>query len=185
LKFAVKKKSGFISFDEVVKIYDANGVLFYFKENRNGKLHFNLPTGIYSTLNNLHNSSIRNYKLYKLPKGNNIKTLPKKFRIVYIKNPHKCSVDNKSHTIYFDLSFKKSPLPIKDYIKLHELGHYFYSGEGQKSEILCDLFSANQMLIVGYNPSQIRWAQSGTLTDSNTSLERKEKVYNHISKSFL
>lgn len=168
----------------MVKIFDNNGTLFYFKENREGKIHFNLPSGIYSTLNELNKSSVRKYKLYDLPKGNAIKKLPKKFHIRFIKNPHKCSVNNSTHTIYFDYSFKSKPKPVLEYILFHELGHYFFSGQGQKSEILCDLFSANQMLIVGYNPSQIKWAQSGTLSDSDTSTERKEKVFNHISNSF-
>jgi hypothetical protein len=66
------------------------------------------------------------------------------------------------------------------YILLHEVGHYFYSGQGQKSEIYCDLFSANEMLKIGFNPSQIKWAQSGTLSNSETSLERKDKVFNHL-----
>jgi hypothetical protein len=40
------------------------------------------------------------------------------------------------------------------------------------------------MLKIGYNPSQVRWAQSGTLTDSKTSLERKQKVNKNLKNSF-
>lgn len=184
IKFKVSKKQGFCSFDAIIKIYDSRNVLFYFKENRKGKICFNLPKGIYSTYNNLHNTSVRKYKLSKLPKSKNPKKLPENFEIKYIDNPHKCSVDNVKHIIYFDKSFKNMPLPVKDYVKFHELGHYFYTGEGNKSEILCDLFAKNCMLMCGYNPSQVRWAQSGTLSDSDTSIERKNKVNNNLKKSF-
>ena len=76
------------------------------------------------------------------------------------------------------------PLPVKDYIKFHELGHYFYSGEGNKSEILCDLFAKNCMLKCGYNPSQVRWAQNGTLSNMISSKIRKEKVNDKLKNSF-
>lgn len=183
--FKVSQKSGFYSFDPVVKIYDNNGKLFYLKENKNGKLYFNLPTGVYKTFNTLSKQKPRKYKETKLPKANNPKQLPLRFKIVYCKNPNKCSVDNNKHIIYFDYSFKNVPLPVKDYIKFHELGHYFYSGQGNKSEILCDLFAKNCMLKCGYNPSQIRWAQSGTLGNSKTSKQRKSKLNKKINDSFL
>lgn len=183
--FFIKDKTGFYCFDAIVKIYDKNNRLFYFKENKNGKLYFNLPTGVYNTYNSLSKQQPRIYKLTKLPMANEKKTLPKTFKIIYCENPHKCSVDNNKHIIYFDYSFRDMPLPVKDYIKFHELGHYFYSGQGNRSEILCDLFAKNCMLKIGYNPSQVRWAQSGTLTDSKTSLERKEKVNNNLKNSFL
>lgn len=184
-KFKVNEKTGFYCFDAIVKIYDDRGILFYFKENKDGKIYFNLPKGVYSTFNTLSKKAPRSYNLTKLPTANDKKELPKKFKIVYCENPHKCSVDNNRHIIYFDNSFKNMPLPIKDYIKFHELGHYFYSGQGNRSEILCDLFAKNCMLKIGYNPSQVRWAQSGTLSDSKTSLERKSKVNEKIKKSFL
>ena len=182
MKFVIRNKTGVKSFDDVVKIYDNRGILFYLKENRKGILHFNLPRGIYSSSNNLMKAKLVNYEFFKLPKPNKVKPLPKNFKIVYKNNPHKCSVDNIRHIIYFDTSFKMSPLPIKDYIKFHEVAHYFYSGEGNKSEISCDLFAMNKMIEVGYNLSQIRWAQTGTLSDSQTSLERKEKVDNQLNK---
>jgi hypothetical protein len=183
--FKVSQKSGFYSFDPVVKIYDNNGKLFYLKENKKGKLYFNLPTGVYKTFNTLSKQQPRKYKETKLPKANNPKQLPSRFKIVYCRNPNKCSVDNNKHIIYFDHSFKNVPLPVKDYIKFHELGHYFYSGEGNKSEILCDLFAKNCMLKCGYNPSQIRWAQSGTLSNHKTSKQRKQKVNDKLKNSFV
>lgn len=183
-KFVVREKSGFSSVDYLIKVFDNRGILFYFRENLEGKkITFNLPKGMYQTQNTLYKTSPLNYKLINLPIPNNKKKLPSEFKIYYIKNPHKCSVDNRRHIIYFDLSFKNMPLPVKDYIKFHELGHYFYSGQGQRSEILCDLFAANQMLKVGYNKSQIAWAQRGTLGQTETSKERKEKVFNHIQKT--
>lgn len=181
----VNEKTGFYCFDSIIKIYDHRGVLFYFKENKNGKIRFNLPKGLFQTNCDLYKlKEPVKYRFTNLPKGNNIKKLPKNFKIVYINNPHKCSVDNDKHIIYFDNSFKQFPLPVKDYIKFHELGHYFYSGENNKSEILCDLFAKNCMLKVGYNPSQIQWAQNGTLSDSDTSSERKKIVKEKIKKTF-
>lgn len=186
LTFVCRDKCGFSTTDNVVKIYDNNNVLFYFKENRNGKLYFNLPRGKYKTYNNLFKCKPRQYKKHYLPKPNKRKKLPENFEIKYINNPNKCSVDNKNHIIYFDNSFKRSPLPIKDYIKFHELGHYFYSGEGNRSEICCDIFAANCMLKIGYNPSQVKWAQNGTLSNEvKTSRIRKNEINKRVKNSFL
>lgn len=184
-RFTVKTKSGFKSFDTVVKIYDKNGILFYCKDNKQGLLHFNLPKGEYLTYNNLMPSKLRVYKLPKLPKANNVKTLPNDFKIIFAENPNKCSVDNKNHIIIFDNSFKKQPIPVIDYILFHELGHYLYSEQGNKSEINCDLFAMKKMLEIGYNPSQILWVQSGTLSDNKSTLERKNKIHTHTLNSFI
>ena len=184
-KFTVKTKCGFKSFDTVVKIYDKNGILFYCKENPIGLLHFNLPTGEYLTYNSLMPSKIREYKLPKLPKANNLKNLPKDFKIIFCDNPNKCSVDNQNHVIYFDNSFKKQPIPVIDYILFHELGHYLYSEQGNKSEINCDLFAMKKMLEIGYNPSQILWVQNGTLSDNKQTKERKETIKNKTINSFI
>lgn len=184
-KFTVKTRSGFKSFDTIVKIYDKSGILFYCKENKEGLLHFNLPIGEYLTYNDLIPSKLRVYKLPKLPKPNNVKTLPNDFKIIFANNPNKCSVDNKNHVIIFDNSFKKQPIPVLDYILFHELGHYFYSNEGNKSEINCDLFAMKKMLEIGYNPSQIHWVQYGTLSDNKDTIERKEKIYNNTLNSFI
>jgi hypothetical protein len=81
LTFICRDKCGFSTTDNVIKIYDNNGILFYFKENRNGKLHFNLPRGQYKTYNNLYKTKERQYKKHSLPKPNKRKKLPKNFEI--------------------------------------------------------------------------------------------------------
>ena len=184
MRFVLNSKSGFITFDPEVIIYDEDGILFYSKKNAIGKLHFNLPKGTYETNNNISKTTFKKFPLSKLEKPNAIKKLPKDgFKIIYCKNPNKCSVDNKRHIIYFDNSFKSAPRPVKMYIKLHELGHYFYSGEGNKSEINCDVFAANKMLKLGYNPSQIYEAQNSTLSRGiHTSNMRRLNVYDYLSK---
>lgn len=185
MRIFLDKKSGFTTTDKLVVVNDARGQIFYYKENTDGLLHFNLPEGEYTHDNNLTPAKPRNYQLKWLPKGNRIKPLPPNgFTIVFEENPNKCSVDSDTHTIYFDNSFKTAPQPIIDFIKAHELGHYFYSGQGQRSERLCDLFAYNTLLDYGYNPSQIWHAQKISLSDSEKAQVRKNEIYQQANKNF-
>lgn len=183
--FNLDKKSGLISKDYVIEIKDNNG-LFYFKENPNNKeIYFNLPAGIYQSDNNLFlMNNPKNYKLIDLPVRNHFKKMPKDLKIVYTKNPNKCSVDLNNNVAFFDYSFMNKPSYIKDFVYYHELGHYKYLGEGNESEKNCDSYAFNRMIKKGYNPSQIMAANYFTLTNKPTSLERKENIYLHTLKSY-
>lgn len=182
--FQLKNKSGFISFDKTIEIFDNNGIPFYIKKNKKRQIHFNLPRGSYQTRNVLASSDFRKYKTPEIPKPNLITKLPDKLLVLFISNPHKCSINLKDGVIYFDFEFKKYPKPLIDFVKFHELGHYFFKGEGNESEKNCDLFSGSIMLALGYNPSQIIWAQRATLSEKGKAVIRKKFVEQFIKKSF-
>lgn len=184
MTFSCSKKTGFVCYDKLIEIYDSNRIPFYVKKNNVGKLHFNLPKGEYVTRNNIQKAEFRKYKLPRIEEGNSKTKLPKQFKVVFCNNPHKCSVDLKNGIIYFDNIFKTYPRPLIDFVKFHELGHYYYKGEGNASEKKCDLFAACIMLCVGYNPSQIAWAQQSTLSEQIHAKQRKNFVYNNIQNVF-
>lgn len=178
------KKTGFKSKDKLIEIYDSNNLPFYVKKNERPEIYFNLPKGTYITRNNLIETKPRVYKLPKLKKPNDLSKIPVKFEVVFTNNPHKCSVNLKDGIIYFDNSFRTMPKPLIDFVKFHELGHYFYRGQGNDSEKNCDLFSGSVMLAIGYNPSQIIWAQRSTLSEQKKAMDRKQHVEEKVKKSF-
>jgi hypothetical protein len=183
--FEVIGKSGFKSTDKVISIFDTDNSIFYYKENESKKnIKFNLPKGIYFTKNNLEIIAPIKYKFSKLSKTYNETKTPESFIISYGNNPHKCTVDLNKGTIFFDNRYKSAERYTIDYIIFHELGHYFYYGKGQKSEIDCDKFAANCMLSLGYNPSQIRAAQFYTLSENEEAKERKKEIYNLTQNSY-
>jgi hypothetical protein len=175
--FEVLEKSGFITTDKRIEVFDAFMKPFFIENNNKKIFYFNLPKGKYFSKNNLKKASEpRLYSLQNLPDANDFKRLPKTFKIFYIENPNKCTVDVERNIIYFDYSFRDKPEPFLVYIKLHELGHYFYSGEENKSEIFCDWFAYNQMINLGYNPTQIYKAILLTLSDRPDAQIRKNFI---------
>jgi len=181
MKFKINKKTGFRCFDKELLILDKSGIPFYYLKNDNYEFKFNLPVGTYYTNNNL--SKLPNSVFYSKPKLKdryNFKKVPNGFKIIYSNNPNKCSVDLDKHIIIFDYSFKDKPRFERDFIKFHELGHYFYSGKGQQSEKDCDDFSAFCMIVIGYNPLQIRVASKYSLSNTKDGLERKTQNFNYL-----
>lgn len=183
--FEVLGKIGLLCNDSEIFIYDANGSIFYYKENKERKnIKFNLPKGNYESKNNLKQIEPLKYKFAKLSKPYNTSILPEKFITSFGVNPHKCTVDLNKGTVLFDNKYKDAERYTLDYIIFHELGHYFYYGKGQKSEIDCDKFAANCMLSLGYNPPQIRAAQFYTLSENEDAKERKNEIYNLTKSSY-
>jgi hypothetical protein len=190
--FTCKQKTGFVSTDELIKIFDSENKPFYVYPNKTGVIKFNLPKGAYSTNNKLAKLPAPVfYILPPLPIPTVKRKLPKRFKIVFKNNPNKCSVYHKIGLIVFDNSFKDKPKFFLTFIKLHELGHYFYSSkdknplsnEYQQNEIYCDTFARNKMLKLGYNPAQIQQAINLTLTQV-TSDHRKQYSQSQLEKSF-
>lgn len=164
MKLINKYKAGFVCSEPLILICDQNGREFYRKENKKGYIHFNLPAGIYFTQNNLNAASFRKYPLPPLAKENHRRE-EKQFKIIFAENPHKCSINTATGLVIFDNSFIDKPKYILDFILWHEYGHYYYSGQGQKSEMNCDRYAQRQMLRQGYNPSQITQAIALSLSD--------------------
>lgn len=78
--------------------------------------------------------------------------------------------------IKYDRNFFERLTPeARLFVILHEHGHYLYS-----DELNCDLFAANEMLKMGFNPSQIVNASIVSLGDS--SHFRKQGLINYIRK---
>jgi len=86
--------------------------------------------------------------------------------------------------IYFDNQFKNEKTFIKDFVLNHELGHYRYLNEGQKSELNADAYAYNKMIEIGYNPSQIAVANFYVLSNKKSSLERKKEIYKQTKNSY-
>lgn len=183
--FKVDKKSGFQSFDKNLLIIDSNdGIPFYFRPNENQNQKFNLPVGDYETQNKIY--KLKKPIFYSLPKMKtryNFQKYPTKLKIFFGYNPNKCTVDLDNHTILFDESFRNEPRFVIDFIKFHELGHFRYSGKGLQSEKDCDNFACLCMLIVGYNPSQIRTANEISLGNHLDANKRKRENLQYL-KSF-
>ena len=192
LEFCCKYKTGYFSYDPLIKIFDNENKPFYVCPNKNGVIKFNLPRGVYKTENKIIKlASPVKYKLETLPKRTVKRKLPENFKIVFAENPNKCSVFHELGIIIFDNSFKEKPKFFLVFIKLHELGHYFYaskdknpmSKEYQINEAYCDKFARRKMLELGYNPTQIQHAINYTLTQ-DISAHRKLKSQNELEKNF-
>lgn len=147
-----------------------NGSIFYVaKKNRK----FNLPIGKYSSEFNLTFCKPLNFKKYLkiIPHEKNIKFLGiKEIQTTY--NPNKCSIYVETGKIIRDKDFFKQLNKIqKDFIMLHEIGHYYYF-----TEKYCDNFSRCILLLNGYNPSQISAAAKSTLIDKFRQLQLKKDL---------
>jgi hypothetical protein len=125
---------------------------------------FNLPVigrvYVKGKYKRLPSKIITNVKLkyYKPEKSTDFKGIQ---RIVFSKNPNKCSIDVGSGTLVFDSDFfKKLNIAQLYFILSHELGHYFYF-----TEYKCDAFARAIMLMLGFNPSQIIASANSTLID--------------------
>jgi len=164
------------------EIYDITGNLFYssdFSDHiRNGeKLKFNLPAGSYKYNGSfIKLSAPVEHKKIILPKRERLlKGSKKEYKVIYGKNPNKCTIYYKAGLIIFDESFRSVPLYIKYAIYYHEIGHHFY-----KTESKADLYATKKMLDLGFNPTQIGLA--GLLSLSNSSYDRQEKMINRLIK---
>lgn len=165
----VSKISGFFSCDNEILIYSLlpRKKPFYFKKNPDKKkVFFNLPKGDFFTENKIFATKKINYKTPILPKPER-RTIPPKYLTIFVgENPNKCSINRHNGKILIDDRLLFMPLPFIHFILFHELGHYFY-----KTEFKADIFAANEMFKIGYNSSQIMYAQYLLLSD----YQRKRK----------
>lgn len=160
----VSKKTGFKVTDPAapVNIRDDRGILFYTTEPILPVYEFNLPEGDYFVDSGSFKemSNPISFKLATLPKSERLFSIPPYgFKVLFEDNPNKCTIFWKEGCIVFDKSFAERPLPQLYFIYFHELGHSRY-GYGKlytkdESEAYCDLYASNQMLKMGFNPSQI------------------------------
>lgn len=157
-----------------------NGALFYMLPFGSRARKFNLPAGLYSSNLPLTKCNPIKYDLPTLPKPNKISP-QRKFKHFFETNPNKCTVDISTGKIVWDKDFYNSLSRSEiAFIKMHEKGHYYYRGEGQQSEINCDIFAARQMLIRGFNPSQIAIAHNNSLSKRPEAQKRILTIFNLI-----
>lgn len=180
----VYTKTGFVSESPCVVIYRF-GKPFFAKKNRSSKLEFNLPKGKYEVVfGNLKKMEKPvEYKMIDIPAPNHFTKFPNKIKIIICKNPNKCTVDLNGKyytTFYFDKRFRDASRYCVTWICGHELGHYFYRGQGQISEQNCDHFAANLMLDIGYNPSQIDAAIGEAISNGYLARIRKDMLYENL-----
>lgn len=159
----VLKKTGFKNNPNIpVIIRDFRGILFYTTEYLGKPVNeFNLPKGEYMVDSGQFTpmSNPVYYPLISLPARERWYPNPKKFKVVFGYNPHKCSIIWGAKTILFSDKLKDAPLYVIDFILFHEFSHACYS-----TEKYADLMSANFMKKRGYNPSQIGSAPLDTLS---------------------
>lgn len=177
----LQKKTGHISMDNAIRIYDEAGQIFYKHDRTDGKpTHFNLPRGKYTTTNKLKEVEPRKYKLPMLPPKERHRKVSSRLQKVYGPNPHKASIYFDQNKILLDYSIKNLPKPQRVHVVLHEIAHHFY-----KTEAYCDLWAAREMLVRGYNPSQVFFAVFNTLSNnSQSSIDRKGFILDNCEGAF-
>jgi hypothetical protein len=158
-----------------VIVRDFRGVLFYTTEPLVPRVkEFNLPQGKYlidGPVSRMEKPV--KYNLLSLPNPERKMSDPFDFEVLFGSNPHKCTIDFKKGTIFFDNIFKEKPLPEVYFILYHEFAHQYF-----KTEKYTDALASNYMLIKGFNPSQIGRAHVNSL--SSRQIERKEYNINKI-----
>lgn len=165
MQLQLGKITGFYTNDKSITVFERGFIPMYRYENPDGlKIRFNLPSGIFQTYNNL--KQMEEPVKYKLPylaaKERNYQT-PPNLTIVFQPNPNKCSVYLDKGLIVMDNVYRDYPSYMVKYILFHEIGHYWYGGNGERSEKKCDTFAAYHMLKRGYNPSQVKLANGLTI----------------------
>lgn len=178
-KLTLHKKTGFrvIEINKPIIIRDFRFILFYTTEYLLPRCkQFNLPAGDYwvDSGNFKAMDFPIKYRLANLPAKVRNYAKPTDFKIQFAPNPSKCTIFWDLKKIVFDSSFKDMPLPVIDFVRLHEFGHSYYGTtnpyasykEKQYYEKCADKWAGNAMLVKGYNPSQIGEAPIVSLSDA-------------------
>lgn len=174
------KKTGFKVNDiyKPIVIRDFRGILFYTTEPFLPRVkEFNLPAGTYFVDSGYFSPMtfpVR-YRYAKLPFVQRMFRKPSNFDVKFGTNPNKCTIFWDDDYILFDNSFREKPLYELYFILFHEFGHAKY-----KTEKYADLYAANCMLGMGFNPGQAIIAPVDSLSDSDEAIDRKEYVFNKI-----
>lgn len=158
--------SSFFSSDEGLVIFDEYGNIFYVHPNKTKKINFNLPVGQFFTENNI----MRKEKFVPYTKGWE-KFDSTGFVVRVGVNPNKLTVTPALKDIIADHSINDCKyIPLMEFCLGHELSHTLPSGKGISCtgnvKNFCDENSANRMLAIGYNPSQINIARKMSMSDS-------------------
>ena len=160
------------------------GMLYFFREinGKFGSIKFNLcHAGTYE-VNTGTITKITPIEITPLPftMPNPDRDRIKKYRIVY--NPSLTGSPARNFTniglIETGTKFKTYPFPVRFFILLHEIGHFYYSDETN-----CDLFAAKTFVKMGYNNSTAYYSLSKVLHPSETNNKRLEQLFKHLNKN--
>jgi len=179
-RIVTDQKTGFADVSngrKPITIYDFRGNLFYTTLGLDKEIKkFNLPAGEYFTDNKLQIlPRPLKVKIPKLPKPERKNLSPENFDVYFSDNPNKCTIDWRNKSITYDNEFYNAELADCFFILYHEFGHKLYS-----TEKYADLYAARQMLLKGYNPSQIGIAILNSLSDRQ--YERKKFIIDYLLK---
>lgn len=165
-RITVAEKTGFRINLHPVILLDFRMEPFYdttFLQNR--PTAFNLPPGEYYVFSGRFTRMLSpiDFALEPLPKPErrNYENTDY-FTIDFAENPYTGTIFWDDKAIVLDNSVKDLPIPSIVFIISHEEGHRYYI-----TEEYCDIYAKNQMLKMGYNPSQIGLAAINTLSANN------------------
>jgi hypothetical protein len=172
-RLIVTEPSTFFSAGRDIYILDEQGNFFYAHPNKEGKINFNLPRGVYYTSNVLIKKPFVPYVKWQRP---DFKYNPAEFRIVVKPNVNKASINYLTKDITIDEKIAKIKFkPLKVFLLAHELKHLDVGGSKFDSkgkmtfdaEHECDKYAENYMLSHGYNPTQIELSKKLCLSNPN------------------
>jgi hypothetical protein len=154
-----------------------NDIPFYYRTNRDGVLHFNMPGGAtYEVLaGQLQPSTPVIYPTLNLDNRDNFDDV-RKLTYIISPNENRVSVDLKKRISVIDPAMAKLPEWVIKYFIGHEYAHNFHRGNGQISELACDKLACDTMLKIGYNPNQSIAAIRLALSNRPAALKRKAGI---------
>lgn len=163
-----------------IAVLDDKKNLFYFHPNKERKINFNLPKGVFYINCDY---VIKPFESYKRKDTTRVPEID--ITIETLDNPNKATIYPALKKIVFDEQLSKTTFkPSLYFILLHELAHLIVGGSLRDkngkiifdAETNCDKIAENWMLENGFNPSQIETAKRLTLS----SKERHKCNYENI-----
>jgi len=171
---------GFTSNSKVIRVDVKNTLhpFYYFQNNKEEQVTFNLPDGFeYDFKCICEPCKPVEYICPPLPKREKF-IMPLSFdeyKIFVEDNPHKAQVNILKGIIKLDKGFFNEPIPMMYHVLFHEIGHNLYFAEWK-----CDVFAANEMLKIGFNPSQCFYSDYFCLSNSENNKKRRENFRNWL-----
>lgn len=172
----------------VFRIYNEKGDLYFYRYMPQGQksIKINIPDigNYYFNANAIvERSPISiNSNVYKIKLPAKERNRRKDYFIVHDENETESPaiIFTKEGRIITGSKFKKLTIPMKQFILLHELGHFDY-----KTEKFCDLFATVEFIKMGHNPSTAMYCLVDVLRKHPQNDERIRYVFNKLKQSGL
>lgn len=155
----------------------------FYAKNESDYFLFNLPIGNYRIESGIVNDSdLALVYSTDLPAIERKSGAPYKVKYTMGNVKVKAKIYRSLGTIYIDKSYLNYPQYVGKFLLEHEKAHYFY-----ETEKFCDLWAANKMLKLGYNPSQLFDAIDLILGSKNVDLakERVNFIYENLNQNAI